>query len=366
MGLTFRLGQLPTSLFTDASNNVGIGAAPSGSYKLEVTGTGRFTSSLLVGGNITQNINDGGINLYKADGTTLKVVIGNLNGTTTDEGYLALYKTNSETVRVRASGTSYFNGGNVGIGTSSPNQKLSIANPACIVDITSTTSTQFNGLELKNGGGSFYLGQDNSTGGFYGSNAAYAASLYVSGAYPMIMFTNGTERMRITSAGQIYTSNAPVGDWSMRVIGSSSTSNSYGLKVLGGTNSSDLAFSVTPQNGSVNYIYVRGDGYLYSASAWSGSDRRLKENITDLDNGLDKVLNLKPRKFDFIDSFKNQFGFIAQEVQDVIPDAVSVFQEEDQMLAIKMDFIVPHLVKAIQEQNQIIQELNERLNKAGL
>lgn len=44
MGLTFRLGQLPTSLFTDASNNVGIGAAPSGSYKLEVTGTAKVGS----------------------------------------------------------------------------------------------------------------------------------------------------------------------------------------------------------------------------------------------------------------------------------------------------------------------------------
>jgi hypothetical protein len=53
MGLTFRLGQLPTSLFTDASNNVGIGAAPSGSYKLEVTGTAKVSSTLLVSGAAT-------------------------------------------------------------------------------------------------------------------------------------------------------------------------------------------------------------------------------------------------------------------------------------------------------------------------
>ena len=46
MGLTQKLGTLPLAILTDASNNVGIGAAPSGSYKLEVTGTGRFSGAL--------------------------------------------------------------------------------------------------------------------------------------------------------------------------------------------------------------------------------------------------------------------------------------------------------------------------------
>jgi len=49
-GLTFRLGQLPDALQTDASNNVGIGGSPSGSYKLEVTGTAKVSSTLLVSG----------------------------------------------------------------------------------------------------------------------------------------------------------------------------------------------------------------------------------------------------------------------------------------------------------------------------
>ena len=118
-------------------------------------------------------------------------------------------------------------------------------------------------------------------------------------------------------------------------------------------------------NGNQNPLFeFRNDGYLYSVGAWSGSDRRLKENITDLNNGLNKVLGLKARKFDFIDGFKDQYGFIAQEVQEVIPNAVSVFQEEGQMLAIKMDFIIPHLVKAIQElksQNDALQSRIETL-----
>ena len=45
MGLTQKLGTIPLAILTDASNNVGIGAAPSGSYKLEVTGTIRSTGA---------------------------------------------------------------------------------------------------------------------------------------------------------------------------------------------------------------------------------------------------------------------------------------------------------------------------------
>jgi len=49
MGNTFKLGNYVNAIFQDASNNVGIGAAPSGSYKLEVTGTSNFTGVLRVG-----------------------------------------------------------------------------------------------------------------------------------------------------------------------------------------------------------------------------------------------------------------------------------------------------------------------------
>ena len=88
-----------------------IGTTTDNGARLQVLGAATFN------GNINHNINDGTISLYKADGTTLKAYIGNLNGTTTDEGYLALYKTNVQKVAIRASGTSYFDGGNVLIGT---------------------------------------------------------------------------------------------------------------------------------------------------------------------------------------------------------------------------------------------------------
>ena len=49
MGKTFSTGLLTNGIWQDASNNIGIGGSPSGSYKLEVTGTGRFSGALTIG-----------------------------------------------------------------------------------------------------------------------------------------------------------------------------------------------------------------------------------------------------------------------------------------------------------------------------
>ena len=73
MGLTQKLGTIPLAIFTDASNNIGIGGSPSGSYKFEVTGTGRFTSDLSVTG--------GSYFLQRASGSAILPVLRYWNGT---------------------------------------------------------------------------------------------------------------------------------------------------------------------------------------------------------------------------------------------------------------------------------------------
>jgi hypothetical protein len=60
---------------------------------------------------------------------------------------------------------------------------------------------------------------------------------------------------------------------------------------------------------------------------------------------------------------KDNLGFIAQDIEQIIPQAVSISDKESGMLSLKTDFLVPYLVKAIQEQNQTIQELSNRLIK---
>ena len=223
-----------------------------------------------------------------------------------------------------------------------------------------------------------YLGTSKAFVGVAGATSdvisgAAAGDTVIRAQQKMLFSTGGdTERMRITGGGDVLvgtTSSAGklsvsgnAGAYACALQGSTTSGQSYGLIINGGSTSGDYSFYVRNAAQGSPYIYVRGDGYLYSASAWSGSDRRLKENISDLDNGLNKVLGLKARKFDFIDGFKNQYGFIAQELQEIIPDAVSVFDEKEEMLAVKMDFIIPHLVKAIQEQQEQIEELKKIIN----
>ena len=95
------------------------------------------------------------------------------------------------------------------------------------------------------------------------------------------------------------------------------------------------------------------------------SDRRLKENIAPTTiNAIDTINKLDMVKFDFIKDKKHEeVGLIAQEVEDIIPQAISRDPEsEDSYLHIDYTAFVPYLIKAIQELNQKLEEVNERRN----
>lgn len=92
------------------------------------------------------------------------------------------------------------------------------------------------------------------------------------------------------------------------------------------------------------------------------SDRRLKRDIVDTDvNAIDRINQLKMVAFDFIKTGKHEeIGLIAQEVEAVLPSAVSKNPEkEDDYLHIDYVAIVPYLIKAIQELNQKIEKLEK-------
>ena len=75
--------------------------------------------------------------------------------------------------------------------------------------------------------------------------------------------------------------------------------------------SSTRYFGYTPQvAGSIINPY--GSGISYS----SASDYRLKENITPIENGLDYIMPLRPRRFNWKDSGGDSLGFIAHEIQE--------------------------------------------------
>ena len=92
------------------------------------------------------------------------------------------------------------------------------------------------------------------------------------------------------------------------------------------------------------------------------SDRRLKENITETSiKALDKINQLVMVAFDFIDSKKHEeIGLIAQDVEAVIPQAISQNPENlDGYLHIDYTALVPYLIKGIQELNQKIEKMEK-------
>lgn len=89
------------------------------------------------------------------------------------------------------------------------------------------------------------------------------------------------------------------------------------------------------------------------------SDKRLKENIFKIPYGLNSVLALNPVQYNMIGHEANQLGFIAQEVQEIIPESVSEMMGGN--LGMDKSSIIPVLVKAIQEQQVIIETLTARI-----
>ena len=121
-----------------------------------------------------------------------------------------------------------------------------------------------------------------------------------------------------------------------------------------------------------------GTGTVYSNGGvltnTNPSDKNLKENITDLSFGLNEILKLRPVSFDWKNNPKNQstqYGFIAQEVQKILPQLVNEFDsyenEETEIstkrLGLDKDAIFVSLVKAIQEQQAQIEELKALISK---
>ncbi len=98
-------------------------------------------------------------------------------------------------------------------------------------------------------------------------------------------------------------------------------------------------------------LQVSGDiaasGVVYANNVALTSDERYKENIENITFGLDTVLDLRPVAYDMRRDGSHQFGFIAQEIQDQLPDLVY----ENEYLSLNYIGIIPVLTKAIQELN---------------
>jgi trimeric autotransporter adhesin len=99
-----------------------------------------------------------------------------------------------------------------------------------------------------------------------------------------------------------------------------------------------------------NFYFANGSnqGYLSSAGAWvSASDARLKKNIRNIEYGLNAVISTQPRHYERNDVDGTYIGFVAQELQAVIPEVVS--GDPETQLGVDYGSLVAVAFKAIQE-----------------
>lgn len=90
------------------------------------------------------------------------------------------------------------------------------------------------------------------------------------------------------------------------------------------------------------------------------SDRDSKNSIKDISYGLDEILDLEPKSFKYKGSDRETLGFIAQDVESVIPEIVS--QNQEGVYSMSTEKIVPVLVAAVQELTERVEDLEDELN----
>lgn len=115
-------------------------------------------------------------------------------------------------------------------------------------------------------------------------------------------------------------------------------------------------------------LEVNGTAAKPGGGAWTNSsDRRLKQDITDFESGLETVIQIRPVRYRYnehsgYDTQQSHVGVIAQEYQKAVPDAVSTFEHpKGEYLAVDTSSLTFILVNAIQEQQAQIEELKKEL-----
>ena len=202
---------------------------------------------------------------------------------------------------------------------------------------------------------------------------------------PLLFVINGSERARIDSSGNLLVgTTSTLGKLRVQSADNSyvalieDTNASYTSECLtvrpsrNTTNGSFYAYSYYNNGAAAYKFYVIDSGAIYSTSTsiTSISDVSHKENVRDLNTGLAEVLALQPRRFDWKSGKgtdrKNAAGFIAQEVEIVLPELIEEWKEnrdsDESLKAIRMGDMIPTLVKAIQELHAEIAALKAQLN----
>lgn len=155
---------------------------------------------------------------------------------------------------------------------------------------------------------------------------------------------NGTTRFRVHANGGVS-------------IGVNQTPTAAGLVVNGITRPAvDNSFTLGSATRRWTTIYAT-NGVINT------SDARLKTNILPIQYGLAEVMNMAPVSFDWKTGGQSKIGFLAQDLEEIIPEVVFRPENPDEAWGVNYPDLIPVLVNAIQEQQETIVDQEDRLTR---
>ncbi|MAJ58149.1 MAG: hypothetical protein CMI74_08850 [Candidatus Pelagibacter sp.] len=238
-------------------------------------------------------------------------------------GELQLGRNNSAHVKLVTLGDSYLNGGNVGINQTSPAYKLDVNGTFRVTGVATLSST-----------GNHIIGTSGSSNLYLGN---------------IISPSSGIIGVRHHTNNDSYYIDLKLNNTSGKVY----------MRHYDGSGGTHNRFSFDPLN---SQFTAAGDIVAFG----SPSDVSLKENIKPIQNALNKVEKLQGVAFNWKESdsvlnIKEDIGFIAQDVQKVLPELVR--KNENGKLSLRHQGIIPILLEAIKELSEKIKILENGSTK---
>jgi hypothetical protein len=385
--LTFQLdygGTNSTKMTLDSSGNLGLGVTPSAwsSFKgLQVGDVGAVASADFGGSNVQAFFGNnayygsGGFNYIKTNVAAMYRMVGGAHQwNTAASGTANTVISFTQAMTLEADG-------DLGIGLTTPAARLHVRHESASTTVMTGIYVQNFSFDANTQGGIGFYAADNYNAKVYTLRSGTSAGnlVFATNNGSGTAESNVIERARITSDGYFkaqansaYISSSGlyhefVGDsanaYIFRIVNDGNNANRYGMSIqCGADNAAGTNYAL---------VFDDGDGTRQGEITFSGgtttygtsSDYRLKENVQPIENALNRLARLRPVKWNWKRNGLESEGFVAHELQEVVPIAVAgekdaVNENGDPVYqSVGAANVVPLLTKALQEAMARIEQL---------